>query len=411
MKCSELLKVNKIDNYYEFLFILGLGAEMGRRGSFLDISDICIKDSSLLSKKDLAYFHYLKDMGYITDGSNTAPKLKKGSNEEKVARPDLYFDVNSINDLKDVLFKVTDNGYEWSLKYAYNVYGEDWYSIINRKIVSNTLIHLLAYMYVGFYMGDIDKKPIFFIFEGSEVVSNHMYLELYGLKSCSYLKDVFHLVLNSDRDVDNDFFLLFNIALHAGTYKLWSCKEKFKAFDDLGLKEGSIAILYDRGNTSGSNIVGSILGSSVIRIDKVARTLGRVTGWYVTKYTLNSTKEEIEEAYSNIDEAYRYGYKDMLNSKIKGVKEFLSFENVGVGIHFESEENLIMPIENSDTVTKLVSVNGKRVSLEMSTVDAIYWLLQQYKVPFDSNLFKEYYNEGKPLLWDTCDPTQVRIYH
>ena len=37
----------------------------------------------------------------------------------------------------------------------------------------------------------------------------------------------------------------------------------------------------------------------------------------------------------------------------------------------------------------------------MSEVDAIYWVLRQFNIDFDSDLYKKMYNHGEDLLWDS----------
>ena len=65
IKCENLLGINTIDTYYEFLFCMALAAECGRRHTVLDMSTMRITDKSMLSDDDIAYMHYLRNEGCI----------------------------------------------------------------------------------------------------------------------------------------------------------------------------------------------------------------------------------------------------------------------------------------------------------------------------------------------------------
>ena len=49
---------------------------------------------------------------------------------------------------------------------------------------------------------------------------------------------------------------------------------------------------------------------------------------------------------------------------------------------------------------KRITVQGKEADVEMNEVDAIYWLLCQYEIDFDRELYKHMYNNDEDLLWD-----------
>ena len=68
--CEKLLGKSVLSAYYEFNFAMALAVECGRRGDKLDMTGIRLFDKNMLSNSDLEYMHYLKDKGYIYDGSN-----------------------------------------------------------------------------------------------------------------------------------------------------------------------------------------------------------------------------------------------------------------------------------------------------------------------------------------------------
>lgn len=412
IKCSELIGKSTISNYYEFLFCMALAAECGRRGRKLDMTDMRLFDKGMLSADDIAYLHYLKGIGCIEDGS--APKAEEGAEDETHSHPKLWFGVNAVTDLYDVLLEDTPNGYLWSRKYAFNTYGEYKDSLLSVKNTGNTVMHLAAHYFICFKLGDRPIKPVTFYYAGFEVATASMYMDLYACCQLPYMEG-FEVTFDEgyrEKMGDLDFNILYSTALHSGRLKKWEYSKKFEVFRNFGWGVGSILVLYKRSKVSSSNPVGTITGASIIRIDKVNSELnsnkGRVsTGWEVTEFAVEKTKEEIELDYLGIKEDIRYLFSDLLNTKLNGVSTLLPFDMVGVSSYFLDEEFIMMPLEKSGRVSKLVTVDGKKVPVEMSEIDAVYWILRQYGVEFDFEKYKADYNGGEPLMWDSCDPTPL----
>lgn len=412
IRCDELLGKKVINSYYEFLFAMALAAECGRRGTALDMTMVTLHDKGMFSPDDIAYMHYLKDIGSIYDGTLDCGKYKRDSVEDVPhKRPRYFFDVNAIDDLYSELFKEEEDCYHWSTAYAFDTYDKYTGDLLNKKRVGNTIMHLMAHMYVCFKLKERPQKPVKFSFKTYEVATIYMYLNLLACsKYLDVLKGLAIIDLDenySDNIGDIDFNILFDTAMHAKRLKKWSCADKFKAFKEYGFEKGSIAVLYERDKISESNPVGNIVRASIIRIDDYNDDLYSRAGWNVTKFSVNKTIEEIEDDYYGIDEEYRSAFSDLLKPTLGQTSSFLAFEGVGIGSYFLDEEFLILPIERDEKVLKKVSIDGKTAMVELDDVEIIYWILNQYKVNFDKGLYKKYYNSGKPLMWDKYDCTPV----
>lgn len=408
IKCENLLGINTIDTYYEFLFCMALAAECGRRHTVLDMSSMRITDKSMLSDDDIAYMHYLRNEGCIFDGS-------KHSKETILELPRYYFNTEAIAVLGSKLFEEKEDSYYWSTSYAYKHYKGFVDDVLNKKKLGTTILHLTAYMLISIVLGEKPKKPIIFYFKDYEVKTAHIYITLIAcINKLSVLKDLVKVEFDKNYiDImdDLDFKILYDTALHAKRLRKWSCKEKFDAFNLMGFERGSIAVIYERTRISESNPIGVVDRAFIVRIDDYSDDVNSgKAGWKVTKFAVNKTKEELEDDYFGIDEDYRNLFKDLLDPKLGITKSFISFDTLGIGTHFLDEELILMPIEKDEEVSKKVSVNGKQVIMPMNDVDIIYWILNQYNVNFDKDLYKRYYNDGKPLMWDTCDSTQIHSF-
>lgn len=426
IKCSDLIGKKTIGTYYEFLFCMALAAECGRRGDTLDMRDIqlldmgCLKEdgveSGMLSSKDIGYMHYLRSIGSLEDGSIPEVRFERGSEDDVPSkRPDLYFEVSAVTELYDVLVEDTPTEYLWVRKDLFDVYGAYGDDLLPIPKVGNTIMHIAAHLFMCFKMGEREVKPVRFHFKGHDAETGSMYIDLLaGCRSLPYLSG-FSVTFDEDylnRMGDIDFSIVCSISNHAGRHKKWDCDRKFKVFRSMGWKEGSILVLYKRSRVSASNDMGTINSASIIRIDKINDKLVKTngvcrTGWEVTEFAVDKSKNEIEADYLGIAQENRHLFSDMLSSTLKGVYTFYSFDSVGIGTYFYDEEYLFMPLDSSSMVSKLVTVDGKKVTLTMNEVEAVYWLLREYGVEFDYELYKKDYNNGNPLKWDMCDPTPL----
>ena len=412
IKCNELIGKSSIDFYYEFLFTMALAAECGRRGTSLDMSMMKVFDKSMLSANDLAYMQYLKDTGSIYDGTDNCKKFERGSADDVISkRPKYFFDVNAVSELYDVLFEEREDCYLWSRNHSFQMYGNYANDLVHMKKTGNTILHLMAHMLICFKLGERIKKVVRFYFKNFEVKSIHMYIDLLAcMKTLDALKGI--VTIDFDENYaecvsDIDFNILYAVSIHANRMKKWSCSEKFDVFKKYGFEKGSIAVLYERDRISENNPLGSIVRASIVRIDDYNDDLYSRAGWYLTKYSVNKTIEESEDDYYGMDEEWRGAFSDLLKPYLGESSSFISFENLGIGTYFCDEEFILMPLERDEKVHKKVSIDGKLVTVELDDVEVIYWILNQYGVNFDKELYKKYYNKGQPLMWDKYDCTPV----
>ena len=115
---------------------------------------------------------------------------------------------------------------------------------------------------------------------------------------------------------------------------------------------------------------------------------------------MNKTKEETRIDYESIDQNKRYLFRDMLSFKPLVQNKVLSLYEVGIDNYFYDESQLITFISKTERTTKRITVEGEESEVDMSGVDALYWLMCQYGFEFDRELFRAQYSDGKDLLWD-----------
>lgn len=406
--CSKLMLKDSIDSYYEFLFIMAVAAECGRRGTSLDVSMMKLSRKNMLSDSDVDYMNYLKSIGSLYNGSDN----NKDSNAWEFEKPKYYFNTNAITELYGVLFKEEYDSYYWDTEYAFKHYKKYSNDILNKKKIGVTLMHLAAHMLICFVLGEREEKKVKFYFKTREVETMYLYIDLLACTfSMEPVKKFIEICLDEnyiDNLGDIEFNILYREAYHANSIKKWSNEDKLGIFKNYGFEEGSVAVLYKRelkDKKMSYNPVGKIVNSCVVRIDRLYYNDEGFEGWGVTTYNVNKTKEEQLDEYFGIDEDVRWKFKDLSKPKLNVSTMFLPFHNVGIGTYFFDEDYILMPIERDEKVQKKITIDGDRVVANLDDVETIYWILNEFNIDFDKSKFKKYYNNGNPLMWDRFDGT------
>lgn len=410
IKCSDIFGRAYLTSYQEFYLAMTAGAECGRRGDCLDMSMMRISDPNLLSKHDKAYLKYLKSIGAIYDGTVPEKRVVRGSSEDYMEdRSVFWFDVDKFTELGGKLFREEEDGYHWGYSWASEAYGEKYLkSVTSTSMLGKTIMHLVGYMLVSFIAGDMPVKKIIFHFNRMEARATYIYLPLYACTcSCENIKKLVELDFEEERRElrDLDYFVLYESSRNAGLFTWHDWQTKKSAMDKNGIREGSIVALYRRARISANNPAGFIKEAIIAHIEQ----LNNCPNYVIRALYLNKTKEEQELDYLEIDESYRHMFSDMLDFSIPSSYENRSLWDTGVCQYFYTEEWLMLPLDKADTVNKRITINGKQVVYPMNNVEAVYWILNEFDYEFDKQLYRDMYNDGKPLLWDTVDGTPCLI--
>lgn len=404
---ENLIGSKVVKNYAEFEFMLAVGAEMGRRGHVLDISNCFVDGKNLIGSRQKDYLSYLRTIGSIYNGVEPEKVFSRDSEEVRfMSTPDLWFNVDLLDKVSENL--VDDDGDFWT--WSYECTTEKWEPYRLELVGYNTrdqmLMHLAARVFVDTVFNYREKRPLKIKMDGFAIKTSYVYI---GLLTASRTNKTLRRFIQWDADwsqvgVDLEYEILYNLVYRSGNFKLWGAYDKLEELKRLGLGVGAVGVKYKRSRISDGVPQGKIDSASLIVIREIHEgdgEVGRDHPWVLyNSYSLAKTKEEIMIDYLDIPEDKRHLYMDMLDFKVNGLKSKDNLTNLGVGYLFYDEDSIIEKIDSLDSVTKTVTINGVSDQVSMSEVDAIYWLLKEYKVVFDDELFREMYNGGKELLWD-----------
>lgn len=378
---------NHFKSYSEFYLALAIGNVLKNRGMSLNMDGMLV-DADMIPQNIVTYYKRL-----LYDGAITISMYSKGK------EPDNEINTNIDTSYFDSINLVEDKGtyLDWSIEFANNNYGEYKKQFLELIRLGNTLVHLVAHHLVKHFL-DGENRKLVIHFDYHKAKSSFLYVNIYSvLQTIIWLKDFIELDVDfGDYGVDLDYSIHCNNGKVAGRYKLFPVAKKLELFKKYGMVEGSILVLWERDGMCESNEYGRISGAKIFRLEEIGDDyIG------VTFISLNKTKEEVYQDYYDIEESKRGIFTDMLNKKPYMAPAELSICGLGVDNYFYNEDKYVTLLDESEEVYKLVTIDGKVVSVKMRAVDAIYWLLCQYEIEFDKDLYKSmYFGDGEEPLWD-----------
>lgn len=384
---KDIFGRDNFKSYSEFYLALAMGSILKNRGMSLNMDGMSV-DADAIPSDMILYYKKL-----LYDGAITLSMYERTKAPEDVANTEVdttYFD-------KISLYEENGDILDWSIDYANENYGEYRKFFLELLKLGNTLIHLVAHQLIRHIL-DGDNRRLVIHFDNQKAKSTFIYVNIYScLQTMNWIKDYISLDVDfADYNVDLDYSIFCNNGKVAKRYKLYTVVEKLGLLNKYGMVEGSILVLWERDGMCENNPYGKITGAKLFRLDEIGDDFIGVTYIFV-----NKTKEETRQDYMDIEESMRPLFVDMLDKKPGTPSTELSIYSLGVENHFYDEDKYITLLDDSEEVYKLVTINGELVNLKMSGIDAIYWLLCQYEIEFDKNLFKTmYYRNGVEPLWE-----------
>ena len=144
-----------------------------------------------------------------------------------------------------------------------------------------------------------------------------------------------------------------------------------------------------------SSPAGRLVNSSIIILDDII-----IDYIAYTRVSLSKTHEELIDDYYDIPEDKRDNFRDILNFNPNIQKCTKKLVDLGIRNYMNDEDFFLDKIDPHAMVSKKITIRGVSEVVELSEVDAIYWLLCQFDVPFNRDLYKDMYSPDKELLWD-----------
>lgn len=383
---KDIFKRSYFKSYSEFYLALSIGNVLHTKGHYLNMDGMQV-DSDSLPNTMIAYYKKLLNSGALV----LSMYQKSDTVIENAA-----VDVNTYYFEKLPLFYEEDGHRGWSVDYAISNYKGIPVNYLSTDTMGNLVMHLVAYNIVDCLLNNYKKKLVIH-FDSFKARTTFLYVNVYScLSTIKWLKEYVELDVDlTGYSVDLDYSIFCNNGYVAGHNKPHTVSEKLGFMKKFGMVEGSMLVLWHRERMNENNPFGKVVSASIIRLDEIGDTyLG------VTKISLNRTKEEVEADYYDIEESKRHLYVDLLDKKPYQEATELGIHSLGVDNYFYDEEDYITLLDDTAQVTKLVTIDGEKVHIEMSNTDAIYWLLRQYDIEFDRELFKEMYFGDDIPLWD-----------
>lgn len=387
LMAKDIFKRDYFESYSEFYLALAMGNVLNRRGYTLNMDYMRI-DADAVPPDMIKYYKRL-----LADGIITMSMYEKSSTILEKAETDV--DTSYFGNIE--LAKEIDGNLHWSIDIAKENYGDYKGKFLDLLTLGHTLVHLVAEHLVRHILNGENRKLIINL-DSHKAKSTFLYVNIYSiLYTMDWVRSLVELNVDfGDYKVDLDYSIFCNNGRVSGRYRRYSVSEKVELLKKYNMVEGSILVLWERQGMCENSEYGHVSGAKLFRLDEIGDNfIG------VTFMSLNKTKEEVRQDYYDIDESIRYLFVDMLNKPPYLESCELDMFGVGINNHFFDESQFITVLDESEEVFKTVTIDGDVVTVKMSGINAIYWLLCQYNVEFDRELFKNmYFSNGETPMWD-----------
>lgn len=398
-----------IETSGEVRLIIALGRCLSCCDMVLDLSDVRFSEENVFDgKKMLTEFKDMVRDGIIYTGSEVTVEEPKRTGI--IEAPVVYSkaDISYFKEVK-VFDELDDGKVFWNLAWAKKNYGSHAKDFVNvLDSLPKYLMSLVAWYLVSKYC--FGKPYTGFVFSIDEHLCRNVsaYIEVYSdVRELPRLHEEVDLRVSEDIDLSYLLFIHNSRVRKRTKYKendLYSVSEKKDFMKKLGMVEGSILVLFTRTSISASTPEGKIKSSKLIRLNEIGDTYLGYTEIYV-----NKTKEEYIEEFNELNETTRALVGFMEDKRAYTKESTMTIYSFGIDGYFNDEEYLLLCLDPGEVVYKSVMFDGKVQKIKMSGIDAIYWLLREYDIPFDCDLFKKMYSSGKTLLWDVEDERRKKL--
>lgn len=385
ISAKEFIKRDYFKSYSEFYLTLAIGKVLNERGYMLNMDNIQVDPDSIPSE----ILKYYKNL--LNDGIISLSMYEKGNT---IIESGMNLDISFFTKVK--LYEEVGDRLDWSYEYAKENYGDGLKDFFVITKMGCSIIHLVANHLIDVYLGLSNKKLVLH-FDEYKSKTTSLYVNIYScLQTLEWIRDYIDLDVDlTGYNVDLDYSIFCNNGLVAGHCKSHTVSEKLALIDKFKMTKGSILSLWTRSGMCENNPFGYITEASIIRLDEIGDNfLG------VTKISINKTKEEMKLDYYDIDESTRKVFSDMLYKKPYLAPMEIGITSIGIDNYIHGEDMFITLLDESGYTQKTVTFDGEVKTIKMKEIDAIYWLLCQYDLEFDRELYKNMYNKGQDLLWD-----------
>lgn len=372
----DLLGRDTFEYSGEFYFMMHVAKELERRGGSLDLTGMAL-DWSSVNDEYKFLFNSLQARGGILAGG----QVPVSGDAEGVSDVDVAF----FGDV-ELFGKDHAEGREillWSTSYAQQYYGEEGVHFGGAKRLRYYLFQLVAFHFIESLVSG-NPQTLEIILSPTETKNFYLYDDLLLInETLGLFRGLMHLELTDAENVEVDLYLHAHMAQQKGTYKSWTLPEKLEQLKQLGVQEGSILHLWERKGVRRGSKVGEIPGVFLVRVDKIGDTQIQFSKLGATK-----SVEELRLEWASIDEDVRnkFGsYTDVLNRA--PVIESVSILSLGVDMYFYDENYLLTPLDYNEEVEKPLTHEGEIVRATLSARKMFYIMLNQWKIPFDRELY------------------------
>ena len=391
IRALNILGRKMFESHSEFYMITSIGVVAPLYDVQLDMSMMEV-NPFVLPGVAVEQFRYLVHQGNIHIGGKQS--------DEEIPPSDRDFDISYYKDI-DMYWEKDSDTVTWNLFECRERYGEHYEEFYVPPRMSFHYQYIIALFLLRHILGL--EKHSKFILELDSIGSRNVYqdMDIFSCKqTIDWYNDAIQVKLDKavEKSIDIDYSIFCRNAFVSKKYRFYSIQEKKSLMQREGFKVGSILVLWERTGMCKNNTFGRIKSAITIKIKSINRD-----SLVFDTFALNKTYEEVYLEYLSMSKENQDLYSDILTKRPAVASMSIPFASIGIGQHFLDEEYIIDKFDARDKVIKTVTIDDEFKTIEMSCVDAIYWILRQYNMEFDRDIFAEMYKPKEGFLYDNVE--------
>ncbi|PHE64256.1 hypothetical protein COF68_05280 [Bacillus toyonensis] len=392
MNLKDLIGVDKLDNTIEFYYICLLGKYLKSKGKTLSLKDIDIDSfkDTIQHSKFYTFFIYAMENGFVVDTELNLPVFD--TDEHKLDR-NLF--LGSFVESQPYFNKVEGNKLYINLSDT-NTNNK----LFTSNVHESAVIDMTAYLHIECLMTGK-------LFELYPTIYNVVRSKPDGITSLYYLS-------NSTLAGHILKFPCYTHELNTLSFNCWyflgkeqgllsdegyTIPQKRERLRTQKYEVGNVVFLYERDTTDVSSTEDKIRGCNIAIIRGISDdsiTLEKVT---VNKTRIQKDRE-FERQPIDMQELW---YNTEL--EVRRPSEKFNLTTIGIDYVMSNnpyfyEEHFITPVYGANEIELHVEQNGIEFTYLMEYVDAIFWILKDWDIPFNEELYiNSYYKQGNTPVY------------
>ncbi|MGX5378402.1 hypothetical protein ACWCKO_00285 [Bacillus thuringiensis serovar darmstadiensis] len=396
MRLEDVLGVDKLENSVEFFYVCLVGKYLKHKGHNLSLENVDVSafKDTIQHSRYYTYFLYAVENGYVNDVAIDLPPFEEDEHE---LYGDLY--LNSLAEVQPYFYKIEG---EQNEKLYINLSDTN---VNNQLFLSSqhesVVIEMTAFLHVEGYLNGKRYELYPSIYNVTRDKPQGI-VALYYLMMSPLTRQIIKFPLETRYLNSVSYNCWYFLGKEQGLLSTegYTIPQKQACLQNDKYKVGNVVYFYERNTTDKSSKERKVMHCCIAIVRGNTPTSIRLE-----KVVVNQTRvqkdREFEKQPKDMQELWQH-----TDLEVRRPSEEFNLTSIGVEYVMSNdplyyEKYFITPVYDSNEIELYVEQSGIEFTYLMSQIDAVYWVLKDWDIPFDEELYvNTYYKQGNIPLYE-----------